>query len=313
MRFLAGADLHLRASTPVNRRDDFIAAQLRKVQYIINYAYEDPAALAILWGGDVYDHHDVPYWVVERYINVFKAAQTYLYDPKELVVFGQHDQRFHTSERENTPLGTTLAGVEIMDVLWAEPKVFEQQGELPVHIYGMSWGQEIPVVVTDKDVINILVAHQMTTEQGPLWPGHEGFVKADDFLKEHPEFKYVVTGDNHQQFTVRYRGRTLINPGSVMRSNIDQVDFEPAFYVIDTAANTVERVPFPIEPGSEVFRLEKVEEEKERNERLEEFIVSLKSDTDDADSLNFRKNLTTFMAANPLPVPVKDAIQEIMR
>lgn len=40
--------LNVRASTPVNRRDD-IAAQLW-VQYIVNYAYEDPAALAIILG-----------------------------------------------------------------------------------------------------------------------------------------------------------------------------------------------------------------------------------------------------------------------
>lgn len=311
MKLCVGSDLHLRATTPVNRKDAFTNAQKRKVEYIINYAYENPLIKAILWGGDIYDHHDVPYWVVERYINVFKAAQTYLYDPWELVVFGQHDQRFHTSDKVNTPLGTTLAAVDLMQLMGAKPFVLELPQEAPVHVYGLSWGEEVPQPTTTENVVNILVAHMMTTENGPLWPGHEGFVKASEFLKTHPEFKYVVTGDNHQQFVTRYRNRALINPGSVMRANIDQVDFEPAFFVLDTVTGQIDRVPFPIESGKQVFYLEKVAEEKARDERLETFILTLKADA--PDTLNFRRNLITFMEQNTLEQSVKDTIQEIMQ
>lgn len=311
MKLYCSADLHLRAVAPVNRIDDYVAEQQRKVEFIINHAYENPLAPAIIWGGDIYDHHDVPYWVTERYINVFKSRKTYLYDPQHLVVFGQHDQRFHTSDKVNTPLGTTLAGVEVMKLLWAEPVVFENAGEKPVHIYGMSWGQNIPGVITTDNVVNILVAHMMTTENGPLWPGHEGFTKASDFLKDHPEFNYVVTGDNHQQFVTRYRGRQLINPGPVMRTEIDKVDFEPAFFILDTVSGEVERVPFLVTPGSEVFSVAKVQESKERDERLETFIMSLKGNQEE--TLSFRKNLTVFMEKNKLDEPVVEAIQEIMR
>lgn len=311
MHLYTGADLHLRASCPTNRIDDFFAAQQAKVEYIIDHAYNDPLAKGILWGGDIYDRHDVPNWVIERYITIFKARNTFLYDPVEAVVFGQHDQRFHTSEKQNTPLGVTLAAVDTMRLLSAEPLVFHNDGEKEVHVYGMSWGESIPVPThAATDVVNILVAHQMTTEQGPLWPGHEGFVKAEDFLKDHPEFKFVITGDNHQQFVTRYRGRTLINPGSVMRSNIDQVYFDPAFFIIDTVTMKVERVPFPITHGISVFDLKKAVAIEARDTRIEDFIVSLKADREE--SLNFKHNLKVFMDANPLEQGVRDAIGEIM-
>ena len=310
MNLYAGADLHLRASCPTNRIDDYLDAQQRKVEFIIDHAYENPLAKGIMWAGDIYDRHDVPNWVIERYINVFKARRTFLYDPLEMVIFGQHDQRYHTSDKQNTPLGVTLAAVETMHLLSEEPMVLSQAGEKTVHIYGMSWGGAIPAVIPDPDVINILVAHQMTTEQGPLWPGHEGFVKAEDFLKDHPEFKFVVTGDNHQQFVTRYRGRTLINPGSVMRSGIDQANFDPAFFIIDTVTMKVERVPFPITQGISAFDLTKAEAVKAKDERLEDFIISLKADKDA--SLDFRRNLMTFLEQNPLEQGVRDAIGEIM-
>lgn len=98
-------------------------------------------------------YHDAAYWVVERWINVDQSSADVPTGPKELVVLGSTTSGPMRSERENTPLGTTLAGVEVMDVLWAEPKA-EQQGNCPSAVYGMSWGQGSPVVVTDKDVIN---------------------------------------------------------------------------------------------------------------------------------------------------------------
>jgi DNA repair exonuclease SbcCD nuclease subunit len=315
MHLYVGSDLHARATRPVNRIDDFVEAQAHKVEYMVQTAMDDVLSGPMLWAGDLFDAHDVPYSVVERYIRIFDNGGAYGGVPFA-AVFGQHDQRYHTSEKRNTPLGTLLAGVTGSELLGTEPfRLSSGPMHKEVRVYGKSWGESTPHVEVDPSVVNVLVAHQMTTLNGPLWPGQEGYVNAVDMLKAHPGYRFIITGDNHQTFTASYRGRYLINCGSVMREAVDQLDHLPCFFIIDTEAGMagnapVTRIPFPIESTEKVFNVAKVEEIKIADAKLEDFIVALKRNT--TVTVDFRTNLAIFLDANNVKQSVRDTIGEVM-
>ena len=47
----------------------------------------------------------------------------------------------------------------------------------------------------------------------PPFPGATGG-NAINILKKYPQFDLIVTGDNHQSFSVEYEGRLLVNTGT---------------------------------------------------------------------------------------------------
>ena len=266
MDIYASADWHSRATNPENRIDNYVEAQYKKIEFLIDHYTNNVHAAGLLIGGDVFDKHDVPDHVKERMIRVLGGTSGFC-EPWIGAVFGQHDQRYHTSDKKNTPLGVIAAGVRNFHLLGSDIplSLSIQPTEAPVHIYGASWGEAIPDPVCDEITINILVIHRMITENGPLWPGHTDYITALEFLKTYPKYHYVISGDNHKPFMFNYRMRYVLNCGSLMRSSIDQVDYSPGFYIIHTEERRVERVPFPFEPATKVFDLKGVQNTKEKD------------------------------------------------
>jgi DNA repair exonuclease SbcCD nuclease subunit len=310
MDIYTGADWHVRGTRPENRIDDYVEAMFRKIEYMIEHYVNNVRAAAMLIGGDIFDKHDTADWLKERLIRILGGQSDYC-DPWIGVVFGQHDQRYHTSDQNNTPLGVVAAGVRNLHILGDFPVCRSiQPTESPVHLYGASWGSNIPDPVSEGDSINILLIHRMITESGPLWPGQTDFITATELLKTYPKYHYIISGDNHKPFEVNYRMRRVLNCGSLMRSSIDQVEYVPGFFIIHTDTRIIERVPFPCEPSSKVFAVKAVEEEKERDQNIENFVASLKQDV--TRSVSFERNLFDYVSANNVEQEVKDAIGEIM-
>lgn len=307
MKFAILGDVHLRKANPINRIDNYADEQLRKFQFASEYA-RDNYCQGILQPGDLFDSHNIPYEITERYMRCL-LDQTF---PIPMhCCLGQHDQRYHKQSTRNTPIGCLFAGIERIGstLLGSIPKVIvEQYSKTEIHIYGSSWGEEIPTI-QNESAINILVTHRMVTKDGPLWEGQEGNVEAKDLLKQ-TKFRLIVCGDNHQHFYETYRMRHLVNCGSLMRSNISQVDHKPVFYVYDTETNKVEKHEIPIKPSEEVFALERFVEEKNNKAQLEEFVKTL-ADTSEH-GLSFKDNLFAHMADEDFDPGVKSILEEVM-
>jgi hypothetical protein len=103
--------------------------------------------------------------------------------------------------------------------------------------------------------------------------------------------------------------RYLVNPGSLMRSTIAQLEHHPAMYVWDSKTKKLDRYDIPVKPISEVFDLNFIEEEKEHDEKLEAFIEGLTS-TEGITGLDFIKNLRDFMKKNKTKQSVIDLIEK---
>lgn len=301
MIIAAMGDLHHRKNSPKLRLDNYPETLRGKWEWALKEARKRGAEYVLL-PGDVYDSHEAPYASVIYLLRSMKRSRLNFG-----VVWGQHDQRYHTTKRNNTPLGVlTNTGV---DALGPTPQVFSEDDGSEVHVYGMSWGESLPEI-QDPDAYNILCCHKHIYCDAEGWESADA-AEALPFLKS-SKFDLIVSGDNHKQFTQKHRTKFLINAGSLGRAAVDQINLRPAFYVIDTSIRSVERVEIPHEPIESVFNMEEYQHQKDRKNEMELFTTSLKIGK--RISLNFRKNVMDALEdnANELSKETKDIIREVM-
>ncbi|MFH1731581.1 MAG: hypothetical protein ABIF82_08010, partial [Planctomycetota bacterium] len=175
-------------------------------------------------------------------------------------------------------------------------------------IYGAWWGEDIPVPREGK--LNILLMHKMVLQK-KLWLGQTDFVYARDLLKNHLEFDLFVTGDNHQAFVEEDNGRYVVNCGSLMRANIDQVDHKPKVYIYDTEKRNLEEIFLKVVPVKKVLDVKKAEVQKERDERLELFIANLKQG-EKGTTFDFIDRLYEVMGDKKVDQEIREIIEEAL-
>jgi hypothetical protein len=140
-----------------------------------------------------------------------------------------------------------------------------------------------------------------------LWEGRTDCFDARSFLRLN-KFDLIVSGDNHKFFIKKFNNRFLFNMGSLMRSNISQVDHQPTIAIFDTDTKQYQLIPIPIEPPEKVFKMEKLEREKIKNEKLEAFVKGLSEHK--SMSMSFMDNLDAYMNKNDIDNGIRNIIKE---
>lgn len=312
MRLATLGDLHIDPKCPVNRKDeDYGKTQFDKFVWCFEKALDDNCRFFLL-PGDIFNNPRVSLETVQTYIRYLRdKKETFFAGILDLVaVYGQHDLYFHAmSSIPKTPLNL-MEAAGVLQIAGSEPiSAYDHQHR--VDIYGASWECDIPRPEKQDGVTNVLLIHTMMIGEDKVWYGQEEFSQGRAFLREH-EYDLVCSGDNHQQFCqTTPSGKALINAGSLMRSRVDQINHEPALYVYDTTTREVTRHKIPIAPYLDVIDIEKSEQAKERDERIEAFVESLDGDYD-KEGINFRDNMQSFIKNNNIPDPVVRIINECM-
>lgn len=300
-KFLCTGDWHLTDKTPENRIDDYPEVQFKKIEWILDLAKEKKCN-SILQPGDMFDSALSSYDLIRRYITLFKEKGVEI-----LTVAGQHDQRYHTSDLNNTPIGVlNAAGVVkiIEEINWCS-----LTSGLAVAVYGAGWEAPIPKI-NNKEAFNILICHKMMIKDDKIWFGQTGHSMARSLLIK-SGFDLIVSGDNHMGFKTSSKGgnKTLINCGSLMRSRIDQMDHIPKVYIVDVETNDIEEIKVPIKTNAGVFEVQ-VEEEKERNLDLESFIEQI-SVEEDIKGLKYKVNVSEFIKEKKIDKNIEDFIGKL--
>lgn len=300
MKLLITGDWHIRDTTPQRRIDDYWDTVRKKINFILDLAVKEECKL-ILQPGDLFDSHRandfLKSYVIHR-VNE-RTKKKYL---KILTVFGQHDLRYHSSNIGNTPLAVLHAS-KIIEIVGKDGFHFEE-----VSIYGASWYEEIPETVLDTDAFNILIMHKMVIENEKLWEGQEDHKLGNILLKTLP-YDLIVSGDNHLSFLICSKSKRLVNCGSLLRSDVDQIDHKPVVYILNTETDTLEKHFVPCEPFEQVFDMAKVTAEKERDKKMEAFVDRLTGETE-LEGLDFIKNMYRFVDKNK--EEIDEATQEII-
>ena len=298
MKFLLMGDAHLTDKSPKKRTDDFVKAQNSKMMQIFDI-YKAQKCYAILQPGDLFDSHRASDYLKQYWIKIFKK-----YKVSVLCVFGQHDLRYHTSNIDNTPIRVMNRAGNVY-ILGKVPS----SDDWLLHLYGQSWFEKTPKI-QDPKRFNILVVHKQFYTAKIDFPTQdvEG-TNATAFLKKHP-FDLIVAGDNHRFFRATYKGKQLINLGSLMRTKIDQVNHKPRVAVFDTKTKKIKFFKLDVKPFEEVFDMAKEKEEEERSESLQTFIQEIKT-SKKSKKLNFISKLKEARDATEEGVAL--VIDEVMR
>ena len=298
MKILACGDQHWTTRKPKNRIDDYYNTILGKLKQEIIIAHDHGCCYMVL-PGDLFDNFKENHLITQDIIKLLKT-----YNGMVLCVAGQHDQQFHNPDLRGTALGTLIAAdsVTLLNDIPFIDKVNR------IAFYGSSWKYDIPEIIT-PDLTNVLVIHKMIVNE-KLWAEQEGHTWANHILIKN-KFDFIISGDNHNQFTASMGKKHLINMGSMMRSTIAQIDHHPAVAVCDIDKNTFEIVKLDIAPAYEIMCVEKAEKEKEKKLQLDAFIKTLSGVSTDGHtvSLNFVESLHKYYEDNNVDPEVSSIIQ----
>lgn len=279
-------DLHARESAPSCRKDDYFEAFFNKLNFVDNVIIDRNVNFVVL-PGDVFHTHRSSDRLKSILLRLFKMWRNN--NIEIFAVAGQHDLRFHSLDYSNTPL-SVLEAADILRVLIPNTYVSLYDGS--VHVYGVSYGEEILQPVVYDDAKNFLVLHKMVIKNKTLWPGQKDYSIAKRLLKKY-DYDMVFCGDNHETFIEEYNDKLLINCGSFMRMRIDQKDHQPVVCYVDVDSGSYELIDIPIQSSFDVMDLSIVEEENEISADLVDFVSALSNKGYRGDSVDNSLDFTS--------------------
>ena len=293
------ADLHLREDVPLCRTDDYFQAQHNKVKWLrkLKRKYE----CVVIVAGDIFNHWKPTPYLLSWALKVL---------PRFHAIPGQHDLPQHRFDLLGKSGFSVLQNARKLDMIITPDTPFSDLSgdpqESSISICGYPFGKPFERPAKRQGTgRNIAVAHVLTWHNKLPFPGCTSS-NALSLLKRYP-YDLIVTGDNHIPFVVEYKGRVLVNPGSMMRMKADQEQHRPRVYLWYAKSNTVKPVYFPIEEG--VVSREHIEERKGQEERFQAFVQKLK-EVDEELGLSFKRNLKTYFNKHRVRKEVMDIVWE---
>jgi len=275
------ADIHLRDSVPICRTDDFMKAQQKKFLHLLVEAKYNNCPLLI--AGDFFHRAKSSPWLEQWVIRIIKK-----YNVEIIVIPGQHDLPNHNlNEFEKSSMA-------VLDSAQCFQRCFKVD-------YNIGNGK---YKIKDRTII---MQHTMVYLNNPI---HDSIAStsAEKLLKKYEDADVVLTGDNHTPFTFRKDGKILVNPGSMMRTTVDQSKHLPRVYLYYAEDNIVEEHYLPIKKN--VVTRKHIEVKEIRDEKIISFISKIKNDYEVG--ISFRDNLKSFFDKNKVEIKVKKLIWRIL-
>lgn len=156
---------------------------------------------------------------------------------------------------------------------------------------------------------DIIFTHQLVWPSEKDKPSMASGKTASELLDEFPKAKWIFTGDYHRAFHYEEDGRHVVNPGCITRQSVNEIDYTPGFYIVDTKKESVEFVEVGDTVPLVTTHLEKT---KERDERMAAFIEVIKEARDGETGLtSFKDNLKKKLLNKKLPQGILEIVKEI--
>ena len=288
------SDLHIRADVPLCRTDDYTKAMWDKLSFIFNLCskYNVP----LFCGGDIGHRSQWPNWLLSEFISLARGVTIYS-------CLGQHDLPGHSIDEV---LKSGCGVLHISNIVGFDSNVLVTQDKIKKIVVMSHYGEERPTCIgidlNIKDSFPVMLTHRLVTNNlKEDWPGQVSY-DAVKLLKDFPQYNLILSGDNHKPFVAEYEGRVLVNPGSMMRNTVDQIDHRPRVYLWDALQNIVEPVYLPIEDG--VIDSSHIEVKKDRDERMKEMTEGMKVNYEI--EMDYEKNMEIHLNQNK----VEDQIEQ---
>ena len=284
-------DVHWRAHTPESRKDDWVETVARKTIECGEIARRYQC-LAVLDGGDLFDDKlpvRTPHRLVSRVARIHAAYPCDTYGN-----VGNHDVRLGKLDNlPENPLETLFASGAIKRLYDEHEAVFSADGVkvrvvgIPYHGPRYELDRFRNIERGDEDWL-VCCAHVLASPQGGEMFKNEDIVKYGDLETLAPSVDVFCFGHWHknQGITQLNERQWIVNVGSLTRGALteDNVEREPGVVVMGFwprdrgGPPTLEFVKIGIEPGPEVFDLEKRVKAEARAMTVDAFVESVKQE-----------------------------------
>lgn len=283
MKWIYTADWHIRFNKPRIRTDDYANVQYEKIKWICELANKEKAG--ILVAGDLFDKPICPIEWTYKYMELLMGVMDNVF-----TIYGQHDIHFHNPNIKRTPYGVFIVSRAI------------RQAKYVMDV--CNFGEEVPPVSKST---HLCIHAPITKDKPPFFM--EDAVSAKDFLKKHYKWEYIVSGDFHEQHVTEMDGRFLFNPGPIMRTAKDKIDFKPAVILHDDRTNEWEWIHIPIK--HDVFDLDKMDQDDRTDykDKIREFAGSIDSGST---KQNFRENVRVVIGKVKPKPPTLEILDTIL-
>lgn len=275
------ADWHLTEKQPLCRTDDFWEAQWGKIKQIKNLCemYNAPLFIA----GDIFDQ-----WKVSPLLTnlTIKSLPENTY-----IIAGNHDLPQHNLDFIEKSSLFTLTFSHKVKLL--------NQGH-----YGKNLDEIKYYSFCGKKIV---ILHKFFWHKKLPWPGCEE-PQAKILFKKFEKADIILTGDNHQTFTIEKNGRYIVNPGSLTRQKADQVKHKPCVFFWYGATGQIK--PYFLDIKRNVIDRSHIEKDKEKDKKISKFMEKL--DAGWSLSLNFEDNMSRTIKKNKLKKGVTQIINKWM-
>lgn len=280
------ADWHLRNTRPRARRDeDWLHRQQYTLDFIAEEANKRKAKVCI--SGDIFDSAVVPDRIKNMFLDFVNKVDEEVY-----ILAGNHDLPGNSIENINSSsIGVVMKGKGV--------------GHLSEIAAAHDFDGEILKRVGDI----ILFTHQLTFESKYNFPPNVKAKTAQQLLDEYPWAEIIVTGDNHQCFVYESGKdeRKVINPGTILRHDADEIDYRPQIIYLDKELN-VEFIDVP--DDDDMITNDYIIEKKEKMSNIAAFIETVKDSG--SISLDYKNNVEKKMLTTNLGIGVINVIHKLL-
>lgn len=325
IKFLIIGDVHFRGVNPRSRLDNYMEAIINKIYEVYELAREHSVE-AIICPGDLLDSPGAMWGTVAELASILQQAPCPF-----LCIHGNHDVwAGNAGSKHRTPYGF-LARLGIIKDISDEPFECGLCGkEIVVSGHGfnietdteLGKGQFMPpgrAMQTTEGIINaddfsIHVVHSMLMDYAP------GFDMRHTLISQvETTAKVIISGHEHIGFGIKRRddGALFINPGALCRLSAHAAEIERKVSVALLTINSIDNYSseiIPLKsalPGHEVLSRQHLENEAEREGRLNKFLELLASEGE-SKFLEVREIVEDIAARENLPGEVKaEALRRI--
>lgn len=261
------SDWHFRDTVPRCRIDDYFQAQKNKLDQVKEIQRLNNNC-PVFDCGDLLDKcKSSPFlegWLMDNLPDNFYT------------IAGNHDLPNHRIEDlENSSLGVLIKSgkIKLLSCLENSP-IFS--------VYGFNYGDFIAsqYLINNKSKKIALVHEFISLDRFP------GSITPEQLTEKLPGFDFIFCGHNHINFGDYVNDCQVINVGSMMRMDADQVNYEPGFYVM-YEDYSIKRILFDIE--KDVIDRKYLDQKSKTSERLLSFIESVTGKYEIGN--NFKENL----------------------
>lgn len=282
------ADIHARATAPrmrVESDEAYCAEMVRKLRYISAWRRDNGFSGLHVDAGDLFNS-----WKSTPAVEIMLLNNL----PENFVsIPGNHEMPYHDMNRIES---------SSWQVLKAAGAIQEPPKNVRLFPYGSSVQVWEPLQRSEEKTI--AVYHGMVWDgDKPDFDGAEGY-SAGELLDILKDFDFVITGHNHRTFSQAVDGRVLINPGSLMRSSIDQQGHAPSFFAL-YSDGSFRQIKIPV--AEDVFKVGLYEAAKERDARMEAFVSRVQRM--DGFSADYAENIRRYCQQNAVAQPVRDMLE----